>query len=305
MSKAAIEIEGLSKSYGSTQAVKDLSFTVEPGSVVGFLGPNGSGKTTTLRMLLGLIHPDQGTALVEGERFVFSGNPAGTVGAMLEMGGAHPGRSGRNHLRTLAIAAGIGRDRVEEVLEMVDLSQDAHRRVKGYSLGMKQRLGLAAALLGDPRVLILDEPANGLDPAGVRWLRDTLRGLAEEGRSVLVSSHVLAEVANTADQIIVISNGRSIAQAPVAELIATGEGGVRVASRDMKDFSKALTQGGGKVESTGPDSGIVHGLPPEKIGELALQEKAVLSELSPAAATLEDVFLELTGDDDKADEAKK
>ncbi len=296
MSPDAIEIEALSKRFGRTQAVQNLSFTVPEGTVVGFLGPNGAGKTTTLRMLLGLIHPDTGTALIEGRRFVESENPVGTVGAMLEMGGAHPGRSGRNHLLALATAAGIGRGRVDEVLEMVDLSEDAHRRVKGYSLGMKQRLGLAAALLGEPRVLILDEPANGLDPAGVRWLRDTLRSLADQGHTVLVSSHVLAEIANTADYAVVISKGRSIAQAPVAELVASGDGGVRVASADMKKLAKALTAIGGTVESTGHGSSLVHGLTGEQIGEAALAEQIALSELTPAAASLEDVFLELTAD---------
>jgi ABC-2 type transport system ATP-binding protein len=294
VSDAAIEIAGLSKRFGSTQAVSDLSFTVRAGTVVGFLGPNGSGKTTTLRALLGFIKADAGTATVEGRRFVELDDPAATVGAVLELGGAHPGRSGRNHLRALALAAGIDRPRVDEVLEMVDLGGAADRRVKGYSLGMKQRLGLAAALLGNPRVLILDEPANGLDPAGIRWLRDLLRSLADEGHSVLVSSHVLAEVANSADEVVVISKGRSIAQAPVSELIARGEGGVRVSSPQIDKLTAALGDAA-KVESTGPDSALVRGVAPEEIGAAALEQQVVLSELAPVAASLEDVFLELTG----------
>jgi ABC-2 type transport system ATP-binding protein len=295
MSKDAIEIEGLSKRFGKTQAVQDLSFTVPEGTVVGFLGPNGAGKTTTLRMLLGLIHPDRGTTRIEGTPFAQLPDPAATVGAVLEVGGSHAGRSGRNHLRALALAAGIPRTRVEEVLELVDLSGAAHRRVKGYSLGMKQRLGLAAALLGNPRVLILDEPANGLDPAGIRWLRDLLRSLADQGHTVLVSSHVLAEIANTADYAVVISKGRSIAQAPVAELVAGGDSGVRVSSPEIAKLGAALTKAGATVEELRSGTIVTHGLSADEIGKAALAQKVVLSELTPTAATLEDVFLELTG----------
>jgi ABC-2 type transport system ATP-binding protein len=290
-----IEIEGLSKSFGSTQAVSDLSFTVGEGRVVGFLGPNGAGKTTTLRALLALIRADRGSTRIEGRPFAELPDPAGTVGAVLEGGGGHPGRSGRNHLRALALAAGIPTSRVQEVLELVDLAGAADRRVKGYSLGMKQRLGLAAAMLGDPRVLILDEPANGLDPAGIRWLRDLLRSLADQGRAVLVSSHVLAEVANTADEVVVISNGRSIAQAPVAELISGGDGGIRVSSLEIERLAEALRAAGAAVESTGKDAAVVRGLRAEQVGEAALEHRVVLTELTPAATTLEDVFLELTG----------
>ena len=218
---AAIEINGLSKRYGPTLAVDDLSFTVEHGRIVGFLGPNGAGKTTTLRALLGLITPTSGTATVQGARFAALKDPVRTVGAVLDGGMLHPGRSGRNHLRMLATGAGIPRTRVDEMLALVGLEAAADRRAGGYSLGMRQRLGLAGALLGDPRVLVLDEPANGLDPQGIRWLRDFLRSLAAEGRAVLVSSHVLAEVAQTAHEVVVIASGRSVAQAPLEELLAT------------------------------------------------------------------------------------
>ena len=293
-----IEIEGLSKSFGSTRAVSELSFTVAKGKVVGFLGPNGSGKTTTLRALLGLIRPDAGTLTIEGRPFVALPAPATTVGAVLEAGGAHPGRSGRNHLRALALAGGIDGARVEAVLEQVDLMGAAGRRVKGYSLGMKQRLGIAAALLGDPRVLILDEPANGLDPAGIRWLRDLLRGLADDGRSVLISSHVLAEIAQTADEVVVINKGRSVAQAPVAELMARGGGGWKVASPRLDQLLDALRTDGADVEPIDDDGAVVKGRSGEQIGELALARGIALSELSPTAASLEDVFLQLTGDEE-------
>jgi ABC-2 type transport system ATP-binding protein len=295
MSKDAIEIEGLSKRFGKTQAVQDLSFTVPEGTVVGFLGPNGAGKTTTLRALLGLLKPDSGTTLIEGQHFTDVPNPAVTVGAVLEVGGAHAGRSGRNHLRALAMAADIPRSRVEEVLELVDLTGAADRRTKGYSLGMKQRLGLAAALLGNPRVLILDEPANGLDPAGIRWLRDLLRSLADQGQTVLVSSHVLAEIANTADYAVVINKGRSVAQAPVSELIAGGDSGIRVASPDIDRLADAVKAAGATVEPIGNGAIVVRGLSAEEIGRAALDQKVVLTELTPTVASLEDVFLQLTG----------
>src|SRR5947208_432766 len=220
----AVEIRGFSKRYGPTLAVDDLTFSVEAGRIVGFLGPNGAGKTTTLRALLGLIAPSAGSATVEGRPFAQLPDPARTVGAVLDGGMLHPGRSGRNHLRMLASSAALPRSRVDEVLAIVGLTAAADRRAGGYSLGMRQRLGLAAALLGDPRVLVLDEPANGLDPQGIRWLRDFLRSMAAEGRALLVSSHVLAEVAQTAHEVVVISSGRSVAQAPLAELLATRGG---------------------------------------------------------------------------------
>src|SRR5271168_4648700 len=221
-------------------AVEDLSFELAAGTITGFLGPNGAGKTTTLRMLLGLTAPTSGRALVFGEPYAALERPALRVGAVLEATDFHPGRSGRDHLRTLSAAAEVPDSRVDEVLSLVELTDAAHRRVKGYSLGMRQRLGLAAALLGDPELLILDEPANGLDPEGVRWLRDFLRRLASEGRTVLVSSHVLAEVAQTVDQVLIISRGRLVIESSLAELTARAGGAVRVRSANPERLAAAL-----------------------------------------------------------------
>jgi ABC-2 type transport system ATP-binding protein len=290
-----VEIMGLSKRYGSTLAVDDLSFTVEPGRIVGFLGPNGAGKTTTLRALLGLISPTAGSATVEGVPFAQLPDPARTVGAVLDGGMLHPSRSGRNHLRMLARSARIPDSRVDELLETVGLGAAANRRAGGYSLGMRQRLGLAAALLGDPRVLVLDEPANGLDPQGIRWLRDFLRSLAAEGRAVLVSSHVLAEVAQTAHEVVVISHGRSVAQAPLAELLAGRGGGMRIAGPDAARLAELLRAGGAQVDDAGEGAFAAHGLEGEAIGRVIAEHGVVISELSPIGSSLEDVFFELTG----------
>ena len=215
---AAVSVTSLTKRYGDVTAVKDLTFSLYPGTVTGFLGPNGAGKSTTLRMLVGLAKPTAGQALVLGRRYTDLDDPARRVGAMLESGDFDPGRSGRDHLRTLAVAAGIPGSRVEEVLSQVRLNDAASRKVRGYSLGMRQRLGLAAALLGDPEVLLLDEPANGLDPAGVRWLRDLLHRLAAEGRTILISSHVLAEVAQTVSTALIINHGRLTATVDLGQL---------------------------------------------------------------------------------------
>jgi ABC-2 type transport system ATP-binding protein len=288
-----IEVEGLSKRFGKTQAVKDLSFRVEPGTVTGFLGPNGAGKSTTLRAILGLVHQDEGTARVLGVPYPRLERPLHQVGAVLEASEVHPGRSGRNHLRVQAAAAGIPASRVNEVLALVELSAAAKRRVKGYSLGMRQRLGLATALLGDPEVLVLDEPANGLDPAGIRWLRDFLRSLAAEGRTILVSSHVLSEVAQTADSVVIIHRGRLIQQAPIAEILAGAQGGTVVRSPELARLRRVLADAGGN--SLGDDHSLVVGLPPERVGELAAANGIVLHELRVEQATLEEVFLELTG----------
>jgi len=220
---AIIEAAGLTKRYGPVTAVDGLSFTVETGQVVGFLGPNGAGKTTALRMLLGLVRPDSGSATICGRTYADLTAPAAQVGAVFEASGFHPGRTARNHLRLQALACGVGAARIEDVLELVDLGHAAGQRVGTFSLGMRQRLGLATALLADPAVLILDEPANGLDPEGVRWLRDLLRCMAADGTTVLVSSHLLAEVAQTADSVIIVDHGRLVTQAPVAELtVSTG-----------------------------------------------------------------------------------
>ena len=222
-SAPAIQVGGLRKKFGHVVAVEDVSFTAAYGRITGFLGPNGAGKTTTLRMLLGLVRPDAGTAAIGGTPYPQLASPAQTVGALLEAV-AHPGRSGGDHLRVLAIAAGVPEDRAGQLLAMVGLQHAARQRTGGYSLGMRQRLGLATALLGDPAVLVLDEPANGLDPQGIRWLRDLLRCLAAEGRAVLVSSHILAEVAQIADDVVIIHRGRTVTQAPLPDLLATRPG---------------------------------------------------------------------------------
>ncbi len=290
----AIEVVGLSKRFGDTVAVQDLSFSVTASRVVGFLGPNGAGKTTTLRALLGLIRPSDGHATIEGQSYVELEDPFATVGALLDGGMLHPGRKGRNHLRTLARASGVGDARVDELLELVELKADGGRRTKGYSLGMRQRLGLAVALLGDPRVLVLDEPANGLDPQGIRWLRDFLRGLAAEGRAVLVSSHVLAEVAQTADEVVVIHKGRSVAQAPLAELMAQRTGGVRVAGPDVGRLGELLSGEGAAVQAEGEGAIVVTDRSGEQIGRVIAANSVVISELSPIAQSLEQIFFELT-----------
>jgi ABC-2 type transport system ATP-binding protein len=231
----AIEVAGLSKRFGRAAAVSDVSFTVSYGRITGFLGPNGAGKTTTLRTLLGLVRPDAGRAVIAGHRYADLPDPVRTVGALLDAAAVYPGRSGRDHLRILAQAAAIPARRADELLATVGLQHAARQRAGGYSLGMRQRLGLAATLLGDPKVLILDEPANGLDPQGIRWLRDLLRSLAAEGRAVLISSHILAEVAQTADDIVLISGGRCVLRAPLDQLLA------RHAGSSLEDIYLDLT----------------------------------------------------------------
>jgi len=292
---AAIEVTSLTKRFGGTLAVDDLSFTAEAGRIVGFLGPNGAGKTTTLRALLGLIHPTRGSATIEGRPYGDLDDPTATVGALLDGGMLHPGRSGRNHLRGLALAAGVPTSRVDELLTLVDLAGAADRRAGGYSLGMRQRLGLAAALLGDPRVLVLDEPANGLDPQGIRWLRDFLRSLAAEGRAVLVSSHVLAEVSQTADEVVVIDHGRSVAQATLAELMAERGRGMTVAGPDVDRLAQLLETDGATVRADGDGRLVVGDRSGEQIGRLIADNAIVVSELTPTSQSLEDIFFELTG----------
>jgi ABC-2 type transport system ATP-binding protein len=292
MPDAAIEVRGLTKRFGAVTAVDDLSFRVEYGSIVGFLGQNGAGKTTTMRMLLGLVAPTSGSATVAGRAYADLDDPARTVGAVLDGGMLHPGRSGRDHVRCVARAAGIGDDRVEEVLAMVGLEDAAKRRAGGYSLGMRQRLGLATAFLGDPRVLVLDEPANGLDPQGIRWTRDFLRYRAQEGRAVLVSSHVLAEIGQIADQVVVINRGRSVAQAPVDELLAQGTSTVRVKGPDVARLRELLVADGAEVSGDG--TLLVTGRSGEDIGRVIAEHRIVVSELAPVEASLEDVFLDLT-----------
>ena len=293
----AIEVKGLSKRFGATLAVDDLSFSVAAGKIVGFLGPNGAGKTTTLRALLGLIQPTSGTVTIEGRTYDALEDPTGTVGAVLDGGMFHPGRSGRNHLRAIALASGVADARVDELLELVGLSDAAKRRAGGYSLGMRQRLGLAAALLGDPRVLVLDEPANGLDPQGIRWLRDFLRSLAAEGRAILVSSHVLSEVAQTVDEVVVIHRGRSIEQAPIGELLAGRAGGVRVAGPDAGRLAELLRADGAEVGDGQDGAIVVADRSGEQVGALIAANGIHISELAAAGQTLEEVFFEPTSDD--------
>jgi ABC-2 type transport system ATP-binding protein len=291
-----VEVENLTKRFGATLAVDDLSFTVSPGTITGFLGPNGAGKSTTLRSVLGLVHPDAGRTRVLGQPYVELANPYRRVGVILETAEAHPGRTGRNHLRMLAVAAGVAASRVDEVLGLVGMTEFARRRVKSYSLGMRQRIALGAALLGDPEVLVLDEPANGLDPQGIRWLRDLLRTLAGEGRTILVSSHVLAEVAQTVDHVVIIHKGRLVQQATMAEVEAMASGSALVRSPDAERLSMVLRQAGIDVRSAG-DGALTVAAPTARVGELAAANGVVLHELTGARATLEEVFLELTGEE--------
>jgi ABC-2 type transport system ATP-binding protein len=293
-----LEVRRLTKRYGrGTVAVDDLSFAVEAGRVTGFLGPNGAGKTTTMRALLGLLRPSSGEALVEGRPPAAMRQPLATIGAALEATAFHPGRSGRNHLRCLATAAKIPRRRVEEVLEMVELTAAANRRVKGYSLGMRQRLALAAALLGEPRILILDEPANGLDPQGMRWLRDLLKAQAAAGRTVLVSSHVLSEISQVADELIVIRGGRLVSQTTLEEFTAGGQVPLRVRAAAPERLGAALAERGATVEAE-DGALMVRGLDGERIGDLALELGIALHELAPQRSSLEARFLEVMDDEE-------
>jgi ABC-2 type transport system ATP-binding protein len=293
---AVLEAESLTKRFGEVPAVKDLSFALEAGTITGFLGPNGAGKTTTLRMILGLVAPTSGQALVFDHRYAALPRAALRIGAVLEATDFHPGRTGRDHLRMLGQAVDVPDSRADEVLRLVELGDAAHRRVKGYSLGMRQRLGLAAALLGDPELLVLDEPANGLDPEGVRWLRDFLHSLAAEGRTVLISSHVLAEIAQTVDQVLIISRGQLVISSPLAELTARAGGAVRVRSSDPQRLSKALRDEAFLV-TTGTDHALlVQGASSERIGEIAFAAGVPVHELVNDGGGLEDIFLELTSE---------
>ncbi|GJF28037.1 ABC transporter ATP-binding protein [Kitasatospora sp. NE20-6] len=294
-----IEIRSLSKSYGDTAAVSDLSFRVDPGRVTGFLGPNGAGKSTTLRMLLGLDRPTAGTALVHGRPYAELDSPLRQVGALLDAQAVHGGRTARGHLRWLAASNGIPERRVDEVLAQVGLADAARRRVKGFSLGMRQRLGVAAALLGDPPVLLLDEPVNGLDPEGIRWIRTLLRGLAAEGRSVLVSSHLMTEMALTADHLVVIGRGRLLADLSTAEFLERhGRSRVRVRAVDPDRLAVLLRSAGLAAEPSpdGGDAWEVAGAAPEEIGALAAREGVALYELSVRQDSLEEAFMRMTTD---------
>ena len=291
---AAVRAESLTKRFGEIPAVTDLSFVLEAGTITGFLGPNGAGKTTTLRMVLGLATPTSGRALVFDKPYSELVRPALRIGAVLEATDFHPGRSGRDHLRMLGRAVEVPDSRADEVLRLVELEGAARRRVKGYSLGMRQRLGLAAALLGDPELLILDEPANGLDPEGVRWLRDFLRSLASEGRTVLISSHVLAEVAQTVDQVLIISRGRRVVESPLAELTARAGGAVRVRSADPQQLATALRGENLQVTAGTDHTLLVNGASSDQVGEIAFAAGVPIHELATDGGSLEDIFLQLT-----------
>jgi ABC-2 type transport system ATP-binding protein len=292
-----IEVDQLSKRFGPVTAVDGLSFAVRPGQVTGFLGPNGAGKSTTMRLILGLDHPNTGTATIGGKRYRDLVEPLRVVGALLEATAVHPGRSASNHLLVLAQTQGLPRTRVDEVIELVGLRDVAGKRVGGFSLGMGQRLGLAAALLGDPRVLVLDEPVNGLDPEGILWVRNLMKYLAGQGRTVFVSSHLMNEMAVTADQLIVIGRGRLIADCATDEFIArSSERSVLVKSPDASRLTELITAEGGLVKADNGQALTVDGLPAPRIGELAARAGLVLHELTPQLASLEEAFMELTRD---------
>jgi ABC-2 type transport system ATP-binding protein len=290
-----IVTHGLTKCYGRTRAVDNLSFTVPPGVVTGFLGPNGSGKSTTMRMVLGLDRPDAGSALVNGFSYDELSWPLREVGALLDASAFHPGRSARNHLRWLAQTNDIPPERVDTVLEIVGLTAVADRRAGKFSLGMGQRLGIASALLGDPGVLLFDEPVNGLDPEGIRWVRHLLRDLAAEGRTVLVSSHLINEMALTADRLVVIGRGTLIAETNVDEFVAQHQSNaVRIVSPTPQRFVAALSRAGTRPAVQDDGAIVVSGLSSSAVGELAADQSLTVHELTPLRASLEDVFMELT-----------
>ncbi|MET9515764.1 ATP-binding cassette domain-containing protein [Streptomyces sp. NPDC002994] len=292
-----IEVNGLSKRFGDVLAVNELTFTVRPGNVTGFLGPNGAGKSTTLRMILGLNRPTAGTATIDGSPFAHRQAGLHHVGALLDAGDVHPGRSAAAHLSALARSNGLPRRRVREVLEEVGLAGAAGRRVGGFSLGMRQRLGIATALLGDPPVLLFDEPVNGLDPEGVRWVRDLFKRLAAEGRTVLVSSHLMSEMENTADRLVVIGRGELIAEETVTAFAARGtRTRVTVRTPDAARLAAVLTPEGAGVRTDGAESLTVTGLTAARIGELAFEHRILLRELASRSASLEEAFMELTAD---------
>ncbi len=292
-----IEVCDLTKRYGTTRAVDNLSFAVLPGKVTGFLGPNGAGKSTTMRLILGLDRPDAGTATINGHPYRELTEPLRTVGALLEAKAVHSGRSAYNHLLVLAQSQSLPRGRVDEVIELIGLREVANKRAGGFSLGMGQRLGIAAALLGDPNVLILDEPVNGLDPEGIHWIRNLMKYLASEGRTVFVSSHLMNEMAVTADHLIVIGRGHLIADCPTTEFIGrSSHRSVLVRAADRVRLEAVLAAEGGQVAANGDGAMTVTGLTAPRIGELAAREGLVLHELTPQLASLEEAFMEVTHD---------
>ncbi|MBK3568214.1 ABC transporter ATP-binding protein [Streptomyces sp. MBT62] len=292
-----IEVHELTKRYGDKTAVDGLSFTAPPGLVTGFLGPNGAGKSTTMRMIVGLDAPTSGTALVNGRPYAQHRAPLQELGVLLEAKAVHPGRSAFNHLMALAYTHGIPRRRVEEVIDLAGLHAVAHKRVGAFSLGMGQRLGIAAALLGDPAVVMLDEPVNGLDPEGVRWVRELLRGLAAEGRTVMLSSHLMSEMAQTADRLVVVGRGKLLAETTVDALVDQSEDkGVRVATREPARLRSLLAAPGVTVTSTGAERLVVSGLDTRRIGEVAAEHRVPLYELVTESVSLEEAFMQLTED---------
>jgi len=290
----SVQINGLTKRFGDVVAVDNLSFEVQTGSVTGFLGPNGAGKTTTLRMLLGLVEPTAGTATIGGAPYRSLADPFRHVGAVLDSTSFHPGRRARDHLRVLCVAAGIAVTRADEVLDQVGLSDVGDRRVRGFSLGMRQRLGLAAALLGDPEVLILDEPANGLDPQGVHWLRTFLRGYADQGRSVLVSSHLLIEVAHTVDDVVIVAKGRLVVQSSLADLAGRTKPGVWVRTPQAQILRDALAAKGIAAETQSAETVMAIDTTTEAVGVAAAGAGVVIFEMNAQHFDLEEFFLELT-----------
>ena len=289
---ARIEVRDLTKRFGSFTAVDNLSFTVEPGRITGFLGPNGAGKTTTLRMLLGLVRPTSGAGTIGGQEYRDIPSPMSAVGSALEATNFHPGRSGRDHLRVLGDTMGVGGDRIDEMLELVGIPAAARKRAGGYSMGMRQRLGLAAAMLGDPQVLILDEPANGLDPEGIRWLRGFLRHLSSQGKTVLISSHMLQEVEQTVDDVVIISNGRLVKQGTMADL--HGKGGAVVRTSDAGALAGALRVADATSEAQADGSLLVDTSDLRLVGDVALRAGLPIYELRVATTDLEDLFFQLT-----------
>jgi ABC-2 type transport system ATP-binding protein len=297
MGAAEIVVAGLRKRYGATRALDGMSFTVRPGLVTGFVGPNGAGKSTTMRVILGLDAVDAGTALIEGKPYHSLRHPLSHVGSLLDAAALHPGRSARNHLLWLAHSQGLAARQVDQVIDLVGLTSAARRKAGGYSLGMRQRLGIAAALLGDPPIIMLDEPFNGMDPDGIIWIRAFLRSLAAQGRAVLVSSHLMSEVQDTADHLVVVGRGKAIADTGVADLIAAASGNrVTVRTTARPDAMTVLAHAGATVAAPGPDTITVSGLPADRIVALLNQSAVPFWEVSAHRATLEDVYLELTRD---------
>jgi ABC-2 type transport system ATP-binding protein len=298
MNEAAIEVTGLRKQFGTTLALDGMTFTVQPGQVAGFVGPNGAGKSTTMRVILGLDAPDAGTALIGGRRYASLHRPLTAVGSLLDASALQPSRSARNHLLWLAYSQGLSARRVDEVLGQAGLTGVARRRAGGFSLGMRQRLGIAAALLGDPAAIMLDEPFNGMDPEGIVWMRGFLRTLAAEGRAVLVSSHLMSELEDSADHLVVVGRGRVIADTTVADLVATASGDrVTLRTAAARDAAAVLTAAGATVLTDGPDQLTISGLPAERVVALLAAQAVPFSEVSAHRATLEQAYLELTKDE--------